>query len=51
MDFDKSPTTTIDVDGEQVENVKNIVYHGSRIDDDGSQVPTFDAGLPSLFLN
>ena len=35
MDLDKSPTTTIDVDGEQLENVNNFVYLGSRIDDDG----------------
>ena len=41
MDLDKSPTTTIYVDGEQLENVNNFVYLGSRI----------DAGLPSLFLN
>ena len=53
MDLDKSPTTTIDVDGEQLKNVNNFVYLGSRIDADGkaSQVPTFDARLPSLFLN
>ena len=48
MDLDKSPTTTIDVNGEQLENVNNFVYLGSRM---ASQVPTFDAGLPSLFLN
>ena len=35
MDLDKSPTTTIDVDGEQLENINNFVYHGSRIDADG----------------
>ena len=35
MDLDKSPTTTIDVDGEQLENVNNFVYLGSRIDADG----------------
>ena len=51
MDLDKSPTTTIDVDGEQLENVNNFVYLGSRIALMASQVPTFDAGLPSLFLN
>ena len=32
MDLDKSPTTTIDVDGEQLENVNNFVYLGSRIE-------------------
>ena len=31
MDLDKSPTTTMDVDGEQLENVNNFVYLGSRI--------------------
>ena len=51
MDLDKSPTTAIDVDGEQLENVNNFVYLGSRIDADGKSIPTFDAGLPSLFLN
>ena len=51
MDLDKSPTTTIDVDGEQLENVSNFVYLGSRLTLMASQVPTFDAGLPSLFLN
>ena len=35
IDLDKSPTTTIDVDGEQLENVNNCVYLGSRIDFDG----------------
>ena len=39
MDFDKSPTTAIDVDGEQLENVNNFVYHGSRIDADGKSSP------------
>ena len=34
MDLDKSLTTTIDVDGEQLENVNNFVYLGSRIDAD-----------------
>ena len=31
----KIPTTTIDVDGEQLENVNNFVYLESRIDADG----------------
>ena len=35
MDLDKSPTTTIDGDGEQLENVNNFVYLGPRIDADG----------------
>ena len=35
MDLDKSPTTTIDVDGEQLTNVNNFVYLGSRIEADG----------------
>ena len=39
MDLDKSPTTTIDVDGEQLENVNNFVYLGSRIDADGKPSP------------
>ena len=39
MDLDKSPTTTIDVDGEQLENVNNFVYLGSRIDVDGKSCP------------
>ena len=39
MDLDKSPTTTIDVDGEQLENVNNFVYLGSRIDADGKSSP------------
>ena len=39
MDLDKSPTTTIDVDGEQLENVNNCVYLGSRIDADGKSSP------------
>ena len=39
MDLDKSPTTTIDVDGEQLENVNNFVYLGSRIDADGKASP------------
>ena len=39
MDLDKSPTTTIDVDGEQLENVNNFVYLGSRIDADGKSKP------------
>ena len=39
MDLDKSPTTTIDVDGEQLENVNNFVYLGSGIDADGKSSP------------
>ena len=39
MDLDNSPTTTIDVDGEQLENVNNFVYIGSRIDGDGKSSP------------
>ena len=39
MDLDKSPTTTIDVDGEQLENVNNFVYLGSRMDADGKSSP------------
>ena len=39
MDLDKSPTTTIDVDGEQLGNVNNFVYLGSRIDADGRSSP------------
>ena len=39
MDLDKSPTTTIDVDGEQLENANNFVYLGSRIDVDGKSSP------------
>ena len=39
MDLDKSPTTTIDVDGEQLENVNNFVYLGSSIDADGKSKP------------
>ena len=39
MDLDKSPTTTIDVDGAQLENVNNFVYLGSRIDADGKSSP------------
>ena len=39
MDLDKSPTTTIGVDGEQLENVNNFVYLGSRIDSDGKSSP------------
>ena len=39
MDLDKSPTTTIDVDGEQLENVNNFVYLGSRIDAEGKSSP------------
>ena len=39
LDLDKSPTTTIDVDGEQLENVNNFVYLGSRIDADGKSSP------------
>ena len=39
IDLDKSPTTTIDVDGEQLENVNNFVYLGSRIDADGKSSP------------
>ena len=38
MDLDKSPTT-IDVDGEELENVNNFVYLGSRIDADGKSSP------------
>ena len=38
MDLDKSPTTT-NVDGEQLENVNNFVYLGSRIDADGKSSP------------
>ena len=48
MDLDKSPTTAMDVDGEQLENVNNFVYLGSRIDAVGKSSPD---GLPSLFLN
>ena len=39
MDLDKSPTTTIDVDGEQLGNVNNFVYLESRIDADGKSSP------------
>ena len=39
MDLNKSPATTIDVDGEQLENVNNFVYLGSRIDADGKSSP------------
>ena len=39
MDLDKSPTTTIDVNGEQLENVNNFVYLGSSIDADGKSSP------------
>ena len=39
MDLDKSPTTTTDVDGEQLENVNNFVYLGSRIDADVKSRP------------
>ena len=39
MDLDKSPTTTIDVDGKQLKNVNNFVYFGSRIDADGKSSP------------
>ena len=39
MDLDKSPTTKMDVDGEQLENVNNFVYLGSRIDADGKPSP------------
>ena len=39
MNPDKSPPTTIDVDGEQLENVNNFVYLGSRIDADGKSSP------------
>ena len=39
MDLDKTPTTTIDVHGEQLENVNNFVYLGSRIDADGKSSP------------
>ena len=39
MDLDKSPTATIDVGGEQLENVNNFVYLGSRIDADGKSSP------------
>ena len=39
MGPDKSPTTTIDVDGEQLENVNNFVYLRSRIDADGKSSP------------
>ena len=39
MDLDQSPTSTIDVDGEQLENVNNFVYLGSRIDADGKSSP------------
>ena len=39
MDLDKSPTTTINVDGEQLESVDNFVYLGSRIDADGKSNP------------
>ena len=37
--LDKSPTATIDVDEEQLENVNNFVYLGSRIDADGKSSP------------
>ena len=39
MELDKSPTTTTDVDGEQLENVNNFVYLGLRIDADGKSSP------------
>ena len=39
MDLDKSPTTTIYVDEEQLENINNFVYLGSRIDADGKSSP------------
>ena len=39
MDLDKSPTTTINLDGEQLENVNNFAYLGSRIDADGKSSP------------
>ena len=39
MDLDKSPTTTNDVDREQLENVNNFIYLGSRIDVDGKLSP------------
>ena len=39
IDLDKSPTTKIDVDGEQLENVNNFVYLESRIDADGKSSP------------
>ena len=39
MDLDKSPTTTIDVGGEELENVNNFVYLGSRIDAYGKSSP------------
>ena len=39
MDLDKNPTTTIDVDGEQLENVNIFVYLVSRIDADGKSSP------------
>ena len=39
MDLHKIPPTTIDVDGEQLENVNNFVYLGLRIDDDGNSSP------------
>ena len=35
----KAQKTTIDVDGEQLENVNNFVYLGSRIDADGKSSP------------
>ena len=39
MDLDKSPTSIITIEGEQLENVDNFVYLGSRIDADGKISP------------
>ena len=39
MDLNKSPTTAMDVDGEQLEYVNNFVYLGSRIDADCKSIP------------
>ena len=39
MNLDKSPTTIIDVDGGQLENVNNFVYLGSMIDADDKSSP------------
>ena len=45
MDLDKSTTTTIDVDGEQLENVNDFVYLAQGLTLMASPV------LPLLFLN
>ena len=51
MDLDKSPTTTIDVDGDQLEKKKILSTLDQGLTLMASQAPTFEAGLPSLFLN